>query len=159
MRLGMDAIDGDVEVVVPRLAAMDGHHVLVLRETNRTQRFPAGLKRLRVRRLLAVAPAEHEMDVRICRPRFDRDGPKFIGRRIERHGTLRLDRILAKRHLTGLRVDVRHAAQEVFALRHDVLDVDRRAVATVTANVSDEVAGPSRRASIRSAPSRPSRSM
>ena len=45
------------------------------------------------------------------------------------------------RHFARFGVDVRHAAQEMLAVRHDPLDVDDRTVPGVAAHVSDKIAG------------------
>jgi len=62
--------------------------------------------------------------------------------------------------LPSLGIHVGHAAQEVLAFSHDALNVNGPPVASVAADVSDEVAGAtSSRASMRSEPPQPSRSV
>jgi hypothetical protein len=64
----MDPIDGDVQMVVAGLTPVDGHHVLMLAETDGRQSVSPGLEGLDIRRMLPIPPAQDEMYVRIGRP-------------------------------------------------------------------------------------------
>ncbi len=110
VRLRVDAVYGDVQVIVAGFAAVYRHDILMLVQIKRCERAAPRLEGLAVRRLLTVSPTQNEVHVRIGGPRFGGNRTEFQSRRVARQNALRLDWILADHHLAPLPSNVRHTA-------------------------------------------------
>ena len=118
-------------MVIAGLLSVNSHDVLVRIETEGRYRRTPGLECMGIRRVLAIAPAYEEMEIRFVARECAATAQNSTAAVNQRHHTLRFDRI----------IDVRDPAQKVFAICQDPLDVDDRAVSRIATYVRNQVPG------------------